>query len=247
MDCPTCGKSLSTEQGMRQHHTKVHGDTLPNRTCADCGTEFYDAKSQRTYCEDCYSQAGEKNGNYSGAKETTECNECGDAFAYYPSNKDGVYCSACVDEADGVVPTEASAVTDIEVPCENCGATLERHPSRIESASYGEFCDLDCYGEWLSDHVVGSSHHQWEGGTIPYGSSWWQVRRAAWERDGYECQCCGASTEEIGRRPDVHHIVPVRAFDNPADAHRLENVVCLCRSCHRRVEDGDLSAPSVES
>jgi 5-methylcytosine-specific restriction endonuclease McrA len=247
MDCPTCGKTLSTERGMRQHHTKVHDDPLPNRTCADCGTEFYDPKSRRTYCEDCYSQAGAKNGNYSSAKETTECEQCGDSFDYYPSNKDGVYCSECVEEADGLLPGERSSVAHVEVECEYCGETLERHPSRVESASYGEFCDLDCYGEWLSENVVGESHHQWEGGTIPYGSSWWQVRRAALVRDEYECQNCGAGVEELGRKPDVHHIDRVRDFDDPADAHKLDNVVCLCRSCHRRVEDGDVALPSSDS
>ena len=49
MDCPTCGKSLNTEQGSRQHHTKVHGDPLPNRTCEECGEEFYDPKARRMY------------------------------------------------------------------------------------------------------------------------------------------------------------------------------------------------------
>ncbi|MFB6269014.1 MAG: HNH endonuclease [Halobacterium sp.] len=247
MDCPTCDKSLATEQGMRQHHTKVHGDPLPNRTCKDCGTEFYDPKAQRTYCEDCYSQAGEKNGNYSDAKARAECERCGDTFEYYPSDKDGVYCPDCVEAADGLLPGEPDAVEDVEVPCDYCGATLERHPSRVDSTSYGEFCDLECYGEWLSENVVGSSHHQWEGGTIPYGASWWRVRRAAWERDDYECQRCGAGRAEIGRRPDVHHVEPVRSFDDPAEAHRLDNVVCLCRSCHRLVEDGDAVAPSVET
>ena len=63
MDCPTCGKSLNTERGMRQHHTKVHGDPLPNRTCEACGEEFYDPEARRTYCEDCYTEAGTQNGN----------------------------------------------------------------------------------------------------------------------------------------------------------------------------------------
>lgn len=247
MECPTCGKGLSTERGMRQHHTKVHDDPLPNRTCADCGTEFYDSKSERTYCDDCYSRSGEKNGNYTGAKETTECEQCGDSFEYYPSNKDGVYCPACVTEADGLLPGERASVSDVEVECEYCGATLERHPSRVKSSSYGEFCDLECYGDWLSENVVGESHHQWEGGTIPYGSSWWRIRRAALVRDDYECQNCGAGVDELGRKPDVHHIERVRSFSDPEDAHQLDNVVCLCRSCHRQVEEGDTTLPPRSS
>ena len=89
MRCPTCEKMLPTRQGMRQHHTKVHGEPLPNRTCADCGTDFYHAKAQRTFCYDCNHNAGENNGNWRDAKETAECRLCGDAFEFYPSDKKG--------------------------------------------------------------------------------------------------------------------------------------------------------------
>ncbi|MFU8870248.1 HNH endonuclease, partial [Natronococcus sp.] len=48
----------------------------------------------------------------------------------------------------------------------------------------------------------------------------------------------------LDRNPDVHHVRPVRSFENAEDAHTLDNVVTLCRSCHRRVEAGSISAPS---
>jgi hypothetical protein len=97
MDCPTCGKSLNTEQGMRQHHTKVHGDPLPNRTCKGCDTEFYDQKARRHYCDDCNPNAGPNNGNWKGAKDISNCARCGATFEYYPSDKPGVYCSRCIE------------------------------------------------------------------------------------------------------------------------------------------------------
>ena len=74
MDCPTCGRSLSTKQGMRQHHTKAHGDPLPNRTCEGCDTEFYDPKTRRRYCDDCDPNAGEHNGNWKGRKNGPSAN-----------------------------------------------------------------------------------------------------------------------------------------------------------------------------
>jgi len=113
MDCPTCGKSLNTEHGMRQHHTKVHGDPIPNRTCKGCETEFYDPKARKTYCEDCNPNAGEHNGNWRDAQESTECVECGTEFKYYPSDKDGVYCSECVEEVDKFLGTPSYADKDI--------------------------------------------------------------------------------------------------------------------------------------
>jgi hypothetical protein len=69
MDCPTCGTSLSTRQGMRQHHTKMHGEPLPNRTCTGCDERFYDPKARREYCGDCNPNAGSNNGNWKHAAE----------------------------------------------------------------------------------------------------------------------------------------------------------------------------------
>lgn len=88
---------------MRQHHTKVHDTPLPNRTCGECGEEFYDPKARRTHCEDWYTEAGEQNGNWNGAKAQADCERCGSEFEYYPSDKDGMYCSACVEEAIGLL------------------------------------------------------------------------------------------------------------------------------------------------
>lgn len=241
MECPTCHDTFPTIQGMRQHHTKVHGEALPNRECRGCGSRFYDPKARLKYCPDCNPNAGENNGNWRGAKETASCRSCGASFEYYPSDKDGVYCRTCVASADGLLPENpARRHTRVAVKCETCGAEIEVLPSRLSSQKRGFFCDLDCYGEWLSSHVVGPDHHQWEGGTIAYGRRWWRVRRQALERDDHRCQQCGRDADELGREPDVHHLEAVRSHEAPEDAHRLDNVVTLCRPCHRRVEAGTI-------
>ena len=244
MECPTCGKTLSTVRGMRQHHTKIHGEPLPNRTCRECGLEFYDPKARREFCNDCNPNAGEHNGNWSDAMETTSCERCGEAFDYYPSNKDGKYCSSCVDAADGLLPENPATKGDrVAVHCRSCDTELEVRPARLEEQTRGFFCTLECYGTWLSETVVGPAHHQWKGGPIPYGQRWWRIRRQALERDDYECQHCGADADELGQNPDVHHRQPVRSFDQPDAAHTMDNVITLCRSCHRRVEAGEIVVP----
>ncbi|MCU4925210.1 HNH endonuclease [Halobacteria archaeon AArc-dxtr1] len=247
MDCPTCGKSLRTEQGMRQHHTKVHDKPIPNRTCNGCETEFYDSKARREFCENCNPNAGEHNGNWNGGNETTTCKLCGETFEYYPSDKLGVYCPDCVEAADGQIPENPSTKGPrVQTNCRHCAAVLEIRPSRIESRTRGVFCSLECYGGWLSANVVGPDHHQWEGGPIEYGREWWRIRRQALERDGYECQECGAGPDELGRNPDVHHQTPVRSFGEPEDAHTLDNVISLCRPCHRRAESKTRSASTAD-
>ena len=74
------------------------------------------------------------------------------------------------------------------------------------------------------------------------GPNWDQQRNRARARDGRLCQHCGAP-EHPERAHDVHHIEPFRTFgyvrgknDRYLEANRLENLVTLCRSCHRRVE-----------
>ena len=96
--------------------------------------------------EEAVSFAGESDPNYRGPKEETECEICGEALKYYPSDEEGVYCSDCVQ--------------------------LENWRHRPA--------------------VTGENNPHWNGGkreNANYGSGWNAVRE-----------------------PDVHHLVPVRAF-----------------------------------
>lgn len=92
----------------------------------------------------------------------------------------------------------------------------------------------------------GKNHHNWKGGYRRYyGPNWLKQRETRLERDGYQCVVCKISNEEHNARYDkglaVHHIRPFRTFreDGMVDydaANRLENLVTLCVSCHRRWE-----------
>jgi DEAD/DEAH box helicase domain-containing protein len=75
-----------------------------------------------------------------------------------------------------------------------------------------------------------------------YGPNWAEQRDQARARDSYCCTRCGAP-ERADRQHDVHHVQPFRDFgyipgenDAYAEANRLENLVTLCRACHRAVE-----------
>lgn len=56
-----------------------------------------------------------------------------------------------------------------------------------------------------------------------YGSDWPETRERALERDGYECRKCGISDgvhqQRRGYGLHVHHIQPLRTFDDPEDAN----------------------------
>jgi hypothetical protein len=247
MECPTCGKSLATEQGVRIHHATVHGERLPNRECAGSGSAFYDAQSRRTYCDECDADAGKANGNWSGAKESTNCERCDATFEYYPSDKEGVYCSDCVASSDEFLgDAHRKPAERVTTECEQCGEAMNILQSDVDRGE-GRFCSRGCLADWLSENVVGEQHHQWQNGEPAYRGDWWRVRRKARERDDHECRICGTTTADEGRELDVHHIRPVREFDDPQDAHHLGNVVTLCRSCHRKAEAGSVPTPDPAS
>ncbi len=81
----------------------------------------------------------------------------------------------------------------------------------------------------------------WTNAPNDYGPGWNKLRDSVRARDGYRCQVCGIP--ETGRQHDVHHKVPFRAFlhsgieDAANTANRMENLVTLCASCHRKVEE----------
>jgi hypothetical protein len=70
----------------------------------------------------------------------------------------------------------------------------------------------------------------------PYGAGWTQAREKALNQAGRKCGDCGMSQEEhrsqwsVGLH--VHHIKPVRQFEQYQKAHTLDNLVPLCIDCH---------------
>jgi 5-methylcytosine-specific restriction endonuclease McrA/transposase-like protein len=99
----------------------------------------------------------------------------------------------------------------------------------------------------MSESSRGENNSQWQGGHDDnYGPGWYMARQRVKQRDGV-CQNCGTDGSED--RLEVHHIVPLRLFDQSEeaekrDAHDLSNLVLLCRPCHMEAEHGDLEFES---
>lgn len=172
-------------------------------------------------------------------KQVYVCPECGEEFEKYPSQCQGdlVFCSkSCSATYHG----KRRSGDDVGVwkggprtlECEHCGDDFDVKPCRADEA---RFCSTEC---WYS-YMEGENHPRWsENPSVDYGSNWVSARNRVRERDGNVCQRCGATEDEIGRKPDVHHKTPVREFDDPDEAHTMDNMVQLCTPCHRKVEFG---------
>jgi len=87
----------------------------------------------------------------------------------------------------------------------------------------------------------GETNGFYKGGYEPYyGPTWHTQRRRARKRDEYRCQACGMTDHEhkdrYGWELEVHHIIPIREFDDLGAANELKNLVTLCRRHHRKYE-----------
>lgn len=83
----------------------------------------------------------------------------------------------------------------------------------------------------LSERVIPPSPPKQEKATDYsqfYGPKWWAIQPIAMARAGGKCERCKK------KKPvHVHHILPVRYFSDPADAHFLENTLAVCLPCHQ--------------
>src|SRR5690554_6079126 len=49
--------------------------------------------------------------------------------------------------------------------CANCGKTIKVSQKRLEEYE-NNFCDRECYGEWISTHQRGEKAPRWAGGSV---------------------------------------------------------------------------------
>lgn len=122
-------------------------------------------------------------------------------------------------------------------------------PDIAESCS----CSTSTVASWLNRHDIetrrpgysheGSDHPNWNGGSYPYGQGWTETKkRAVRERDGFTCQdpnCSVTQREHVddsGEKLHVHHLRKARDIDDPEKRNAKENLITLCRDCHRRWE-----------
>lgn len=183
---------------------------------------------------------------------------CGSAFEFNPSAKPGLFCANCVEQEQWQIPPGLSGADDparsggkIEATGETCGSTCRRRRCALEDER-ATLCSRECHRKWLSESFTGEGHPNWKGGGLePYGKGRRRPKLDTLARDNHACVICGRSRDDLGRNPDVHHMVPVRHFveapvDDETDAHGPSNLVTLCVSCHQRSDFGSLSKAALK-
>lgn len=118
--------------------------------------------------------------------------------------------------------------------CAQCGNMCRRRKVRTRPRRH-YFCGPLCAQRFNT----GPNNYAWRGGSDPNrGAKWLKLARAIRDRDGHVCQRCGTTEAENCRRLDVDHIRPWRSFATEAEANRPENLVSLCKRCHRSKTSG---------
>ena len=112
-------------------------------------------------------------------------------------------------------------------------------------------CHANTVQRWLKRHgietrnkgLTGPENPNWNGGSQPYGPGWTaSKRREVRERDDHTCQnpTCSVTQDEHKAEYDqklhVHHLIKARDIDDPEERNAPENLITLCRDCHREWE-----------
>ena len=243
-------KELSAEW-LRQRY---HGDGLTlrqigkcagfsmqtiRRRMAECGVERRDsgkpAADKRLQSESWFREMYQERG-YSSADIAEICG-CSRPTAQKWKRKHGIesigaYKSRGEGEAN---PNGGEWVT---TECYICNSKIELPIRRVERAE-ANVCSEPCRSEYMQTVAMapGKGHPLYiNGGGNDYGPNWPEVREAAIQRDNERCQACGVTRDEYHMDLDVHHITPFRKFDSHEEANRPDNLVALCRACHRQYE-----------
>jgi len=164
-------------------------------------------------------------GKYQRNRVEVDCFTCGDTFERPRSRvhrSDAVFCSnECKSEY---------RKNRVELECFNCGKSFERKKSEAGRQEQ-TFCSRECKGRSRR----GEDNPNWKDGRPDYyGSNWREMREKTLQRDNHQCMKCGDSGEDESLH--VHHIKPIRTFDEPENANFLDNLVSLCVSCHHEME-----------
>lgn len=225
--CEHCGKEMQLPPSVAKRKRFCSIDCL-NRSqyaltdvkCQQCDRIFqltpFKAQNRRFCSIQCQSEF-----HHISKSETLKCEWCAKEYTRPKCRqKDGERHFCCKECKYLGLRKEGTRVQSI---CAHCGKDYQTTIHQIEKRG-GKFCSREC---------MDAKHR-----TRPEPKAFYWRKTAAQvrKRDNFTCQRCG----KIQKRPglDVHHIIPARLFgiDNLTQANHPDNLISLCRSCHKIIE-----------
>lgn len=232
--CPTCGDTFASDHGVKVHRKLSHGEAVkPVLECDWCGNAF-EVKPKRedtarfcsTKCHYAHKRGGKKPPedllHRLHWEEELPALKMSDVLGYPRQTIE-----RWMDDY-GIERRDQSAAEELKweqmTAEERAHQVAEAHETTREAVKSGEW------------HLQTDNPER-----NGYGAGWTDEKkekvRAMYDR---ACQGCGLSESEslesFGTKLDVHHIIPAGHFDDPERRNSVENLVPLCRSCHRKWE-----------
>lgn len=196
-----------------------HARKPKQSTCDICGQTFTQPRgyNNKTCGKECAVMAVSMATNQ---HVTRTCKTCGNEYRTKQSKK-LLFCSrACSDKGRNASGQRAAPFHS----CKYCG---EQFQAKVYENHTPEYCSMNCFNEYRRSNAF-----------VPvyYGPDWNKQRLLRLSIDGYTCKHCGAP--EGKRHHDVHHLIPFKEFGPTRymEANSLDNLITLCRFCHRKAE-----------
>ena len=206
---------------------------IETRSCPICDQNYETTQHHggRKYCSSkCVRKAQSiRQRNRPSTKITLICESCGRTYQRSPCRqKDGEH-HFCSPKCRGTYQTSQGIV---KRACAVCSKPYSVSKAQIKLRG-SKYCSRKCMNLSLSVNRRAENNPNWHGGPVEYGSNWSFQRKQARKRDNYTCRNCDVKRRGL----DVHHIIPIRFFENDFDsANDLSNLITLCRQCHKTIE-----------
>lgn len=228
---------------------------MNTRNCATCGQEFIVLKQKpnQSFCSrECWRQSLFK-------QVERICETCGKTFSVYQARGNARFCS------------HECLAAKIELHCKWCGkpfyvkrsvapkrltcsrsCLLKLRAQEKRSPRQGQKQSSETrkkVSDGLKRYYSGDPSKHWNFHNGPFAQrrgvhSFWQNQRIlARTRDNFTCRICNKTETELRKQLSVHHIKPFRFFVSVNEANELDNLICLCQSCHMKMEHNKITLP----
>lgn len=212
------------------------------KKCLNCNKEFTVQKSQnnRKFCSQTCSNRYNQPKN-PDKKSVFICKECGKRFETWVYRNPNFCSRKCTNRNIARLPKPSARKPEIHITrnCLWCNKEYKTTTHQVKHRG-SNYCSMECKTKHKSETMKGEGNPNYVDGSSPqnYGPNWWKQRRKARRRDKNTCVKCGAKHNiKNGIYVDVHHKIPLRLFNGDfKSANNLNNLVCLCRKCHREEE-----------
>lgn len=212
------------------------------RNCIICNKEFYVMNNKRSLKKiTCGNQSCRSKLSIQKQRVNRTCILCEKEFSTLKSSKrlkcdkcrkkDWITCKICnnkpiAKKGSKTCSKKCAAILGskkkIIVNCHYCNKDFLRSSMHVNNEK-NQFCSEICKITHFNNLYKRSSKD--------YGDTWWDKRVYALERDKYKCLLCNSEN-----KLQVHHFIKKKLFDDPNNAHYLENLGTFCQQCHYKIE-----------